>query len=342
MDLKYLLTGIEFRHLRTVVAVAEAGSITKAAKMLYTAQPALSTQLQQIENILGADLFVRTPKGMQLTEAGEQFLVHAKSILKYFSHAVAELKCSSKLVSGSFTIGCANSLANSIGANLMMSLKHSFPKLIPSIQALGGSVLQQSVVAAELDFYITSAGIELIDDDGTVVHSAENISLGSSLVEGIATERFLICLPNDNGSSSGIQNQVIMQDLPVEILETAPLCLFSENHGISKIIDWLADKHDLNIRYYGYTNNTEIMIDLVLSGKCIVILPSSFAELFTRRPNLRLHPLRGYSIQRDIILCYSNDLEVTDTTRIVKESVGDVLRSALSHDLVISNRINRK
>jgi len=338
MDLKYLLTGIEFRHLRTVVAVAEAGSITKAAKILFTAQPALSTQLQQIENILGADLFVRTAKGMQLTEAGEQFLVHAKSILKYFSHAVAELKSSSKLVSGSFTIGCANSLANSIGANLMMSLKHSFPKLIPSIQALGGTALQQSVVAAELDFYITSSDISLSDDKGNVVHSAENVSLGSSLVEYIAVERFLICLPNENNSDSGMKNQVIMKDLPVEILETAPLCLFSENHGISKIIDWLAERHNLNIRHYGYANNTEIMIDLVLSGKCIVVLPSSFAELFTRRPNLRLHPLRGYSIQRDIVLCYSNDLEVSDTTRLVKELVSDVLIKALSYDLIASNR----
>lgn len=333
MELKYLRTGIEFKHLRTVVAVAEAGSITKAAKLLYTAQPALSTQLQQLEHILGADLFVRTPKGMQLTEAGEQFLVHAKSILKYFTHAIEELKSSSKHVSGSFTIGCANSLANSIGANLMMSLKHRFPKLIPSIQALGGTALQQSVVAAELDFYITSSAIELRNGDGAVVHSAENVSLGSSLIEDVAVERFLICLPSDNETSSRAQEQAIRQELPVEILETSPLCLFSEDHGISKIIDWLAEKHDLDITHYGYTNNTEIMIDLVLSGKCIVVLPSSFAELFTRRPNLRLHPLRGYSIQRDIVLCYANDLEVSDTTRLVKELVGEVLRTALSHDL---------
>ena len=333
MELKYLRTGIEFRHLRTVVAVAEAGSITKAAKLLYTAQPALSTQLQQLEHILGVDLFVRTPKGMQVTEAGEQFLVHAKSILKYFSHAVAELKSSSKHVSGSFTIGCANSLANSIGANLMMSLKHRFPKLIPSIQALGGTALQQSVVAAELDFYITSSEIELKTDDDTVVHTAENLSLGSSLVEKLAQERFLICLPSDAETTAGGHDQVILQELPVGILETAPVCLFSEDHGISKIIDWLAAKHDLNITHYGYTNNTEIMIDLVLSGKCIVVLPSSFAELFTRRPNLRLHPLKGYRIQRDIVLCYANDLEVSDTTRLVKELVGEVLRSALSHDL---------
>lgn len=335
MDLKYSRTGIEFKHLRTVIAVAEAGSITKAAKLLYTAQPALSTQLQQLEHILGADLFVRTPKGMQVTEAGEQFLVHAKSMLKYFSHAVAELKSSSKHVSGSFTIGCANSLANSIGANLMMSLKHRFPKLVPSIQALGGTALQQSVVAAELDFYITSSAIELNASDGSVVHRAENLSLGSSLVEEVALERFLICLPSDMDSmpGSGAQENVILQDLPVEILETAPLCLFSEDHGISGIIEWLAEKHDLNISHYGYTNNTEIMIDLVLSGQCIVVLPSSFAELFTRRPNLRLHPLQGYSIQRDIVLCYANDLEVSDTTRLVKELVGEVLRSALVHDL---------
>lgn len=67
------LDGLEIRHLRYFLTVAQAGSISAAAEELRIAQPSLSQQIQRLERRVGLRLFQRTPQGVQLTPAGEVF-----------------------------------------------------------------------------------------------------------------------------------------------------------------------------------------------------------------------------------------------------------------------------
>src|SRR5258706_11105694 len=73
---------MELRHLRYFVAVAEEGSLTVAAKRrLHTAQPSLSRQTRDLEYEVGAQLMVRSARGIELTPAGRIFLDHARLAL---------------------------------------------------------------------------------------------------------------------------------------------------------------------------------------------------------------------------------------------------------------------
>lgn len=72
---------MELRHLRYFVSVAELGSVSRAAEKLFIAQPALSAQIKQLEEEVGAALLVRLPRGVRLTPAGESFFGDAKAIL---------------------------------------------------------------------------------------------------------------------------------------------------------------------------------------------------------------------------------------------------------------------
>jgi LysR family transcriptional regulator, hca operon transcriptional activator len=74
--------GMELRHLRYFVAVAEAGSLTVAAeRRLHTSQPSLSRQIQDLEEEVGAQLLTRRARGIELTPAGRTFLDHARLVL---------------------------------------------------------------------------------------------------------------------------------------------------------------------------------------------------------------------------------------------------------------------
>jgi DNA-binding transcriptional LysR family regulator len=72
---------LELRHLRAVCAIAEEGSVTKAASKLGLTQPAMSAQLRTVERIIGGQLFDRTPNGSVPTELGKQVIGTARLVL---------------------------------------------------------------------------------------------------------------------------------------------------------------------------------------------------------------------------------------------------------------------
>jgi DNA-binding transcriptional LysR family regulator len=72
---------MDLKHLRTFVAIAECGTVSKAALRLHTAQPALSRQIIDLEKELGIALFDRIGRRLRLTAEGEQFLGNCRDLL---------------------------------------------------------------------------------------------------------------------------------------------------------------------------------------------------------------------------------------------------------------------
>ena len=72
---------VSLSQIEYFVAVAEEGHVGRAAERLRVAQPAVSRQIRKLEDELRSELFLRTPRGMRLSEAGVVFLGHARGIL---------------------------------------------------------------------------------------------------------------------------------------------------------------------------------------------------------------------------------------------------------------------
>lgn len=83
---------LELRHLRAVRAVADGGSVSRAATVLGVSQPALTAQVKRIERILGGDLFVRGPSGVRPTELGRFVLARADALLSDMQALVASAR----------------------------------------------------------------------------------------------------------------------------------------------------------------------------------------------------------------------------------------------------------
>jgi DNA-binding transcriptional LysR family regulator len=84
--------GVELRHLRYFVAVADAGTFTHAAEQMFIAQPTLSQQIRRLEEMVGAPLLQRRREGVRLTEAGSVLLEESRSLLSLIDHGVSRTR----------------------------------------------------------------------------------------------------------------------------------------------------------------------------------------------------------------------------------------------------------
>jgi LysR family transcriptional regulator, benzoate and cis,cis-muconate-responsive activator of ben and cat genes len=121
---------MELRHLRYFLAVAETLHFSRAAGQLHLTQPALSRQIRDLENELGAALFRRHGTETRLTAAGERFLLRTREILALSEKAVREVKEAPPLV----RLGHYGTLWVDYYAPAVRAFAKRFPKI--SVQAV--------------------------------------------------------------------------------------------------------------------------------------------------------------------------------------------------------------
>ncbi|MDB6131699.1 MAG: Transcriptional regulator, LysR family [Verrucomicrobiales bacterium] len=123
---------MELRHLRYFLAVGEALNFTRAAAQLRVAQPALSRQVQDLENEIGVDLLKRSPRGVMLTAEGKLFLEEVRELLKRADEAVEKVRALARGEYGELHIGYAPSPTVEI---LPLALA-AFQKAVPRVKVL--------------------------------------------------------------------------------------------------------------------------------------------------------------------------------------------------------------
>ena len=120
---------IDFELYRIFYAVANNGNITKAAEELNISQPAISKSIKNLEEQLGGSLFVRTKRGVILTEEGKEFYNYIKHAIEYISNGENKFTQLINLESGCIKIGVSTTLTK----EFLLPYLERFHKLYPKI-----------------------------------------------------------------------------------------------------------------------------------------------------------------------------------------------------------------
>jgi DNA-binding transcriptional LysR family regulator len=110
--------GIELYHLRYVIAAATLGSFRAAARMLNIRESAISRRIRDLEDEIGAALFVRSHEGVTLTYAGRRFVSRARTALDQIDHAAKDVGAIGRAEDGTVRIGIFSSMASGFLAEL--------------------------------------------------------------------------------------------------------------------------------------------------------------------------------------------------------------------------------
>ena len=121
---------VELRHLRYFVAVAEAENVLRAStQKLHVSQPAVSRQIRDLEDELGVQLFERTGKALNLTDAGRLFLKEARAILERTDEAVANVRGFAQAGETELHVGYSPAVRSQIVSPAL----HEFQQAMPNV-----------------------------------------------------------------------------------------------------------------------------------------------------------------------------------------------------------------
>jgi LysR family nitrogen assimilation transcriptional regulator len=135
---------MELRQLRYFVAIVDHGSLSRAALVMHVAQPALTQQLRQLEQELGAQLLHRSAQGVLSTDAGKVFYEHAQAILKQVVDARSAVTQSTTRPSGSVTLGLPHSISGALALPLLMAVRAHYPEITLQLtEELSGNLAEQ-------------------------------------------------------------------------------------------------------------------------------------------------------------------------------------------------------
>src|SRR5438552_16313939 len=134
---------MELRHLRYFLAVGEALNFTRAAAQLRVAQPALSRQVQDLEDEIGVDLVRRSPRGVTLTAEGKLFLNEVRELLKRADESVEKVRALARGEYGELHIGYAPSPT----VEMLPPALAAFHKAAPRVKVLLHDLSSDELIA---------------------------------------------------------------------------------------------------------------------------------------------------------------------------------------------------
>jgi DNA-binding transcriptional LysR family regulator len=152
---------MEIRQLRAFTAIAELGTFTAGAHRVHVTQAAISMQIRQLENELGARLFVRAPRRVMLTEAGEKLLQRARQILRDHDAAVDEIAELAGAERGRLRIGSASAMVTTdVLPKLLKALHREHSGAEVTVSSGTSEALVHQILGGELDLAFVSLPVE--------------------------------------------------------------------------------------------------------------------------------------------------------------------------------------
>ncbi len=215
-----------FRQIECFLAVARLGNVSRAAEEMFLTQPTLTARLKGLEEEVGDQLFVRTSRGMRLTDAGREFVPHAERVIGSFEEGrrrVAELRGAS---GGQLVLGASPGVGTYALPGLLERFTAAYPQVSISVRTGHSEAILEMTLREEVQLGLTRSmkhpeieSLTLYEDELVLVVDPDHrfTRMGSTDIAEISEEQLILF---DHDSSYYEQTHSMFRDASIRELKT--------------------------------------------------------------------------------------------------------------------------
>jgi DNA-binding transcriptional LysR family regulator len=274
---------MELRQLRYLVALAEEQSFTRAAEREHIAQPALSQQIQKLEQELGLPLVERTTRRVSITDAGNLLVARARRVLTELESARQELDRVRGVQAGHVVVGAMNTMGP-VDITLVLARFHELhPRVELTVRENNSDALAEMLRVDALDLAFLSV--------------TERVESHGLALQQILMEELVVVLPEDHPLAG--REEVRMAELARE-----DFISYREGSRLRELLVGAADEAGFTPRIILESNESRRIRRLVGRGLGIAVLPRSHAFVVTTADPVWVARLVEPALARDITLAW--------------------------------------
>jgi LysR family tcuABC transcriptional regulator len=286
---------MDLKQLRYFTQIIESGSLVKASRQLYIAQPALSQQLAKLEGEVGKALMTRSPKGMAPTENGLALYHHAKYMLRQLDQALSIARDESGAMHGMVSVGLPATTQLALGLPLMRRMRERYPSILVNVVEGMSGHLGQMMRLGQLDL---------------AVLFASDVAPGLK-VEPLLQEELFVILSAHSTLVAKRRTSITLEEA-----SKLPLILPTTAHGLRRRVASEFERRDLAIHVTAEIDSFSLLMSCVMDGMGATIKPMA-AVLVAGEPN---KAWRALSIS-DATISRRNYLDSTEPTMLSPAAV---------------------
>lgn len=302
---------MELRQLKYFIAISDSGSFSKAAEQAHVVQSALSQQIAALEAELEVQLLVRSPRGITLTAAGQLFYQQAQHLLRQVEHVKAQVREGEGRPGGPVSIGLPNTTAAQLSLPLLEACLKRYPGVALHIMEGMSRQLHRAVTNASVDM--------VIQFSGQPVHGLKT--------EKLATEElFLISSAPGQAQAAAARD---VGEVSLDQLRHMPLLLPERGNGLRDLLDKALLDRGVEVTPLAELGSAARLAEAAIQGVGATLLPWGSFHQAHADGRLRVQRIRGLPIRRDLLLCVSSSMPLTDAASVVHELVRTVVQDVI-------------
>jgi DNA-binding transcriptional LysR family regulator len=277
-------SGVELRHIRSFIAVAEELHFGRAAARLHISQPPLSQQIRRLEDEIGSQLFRRTNRRVQLTPAGRAFLAEARQTIASAERAVGAAQRAERGEVGELVIGYVTSATYGPLPDVIRMFRKRLPEVQLKLRNLRSVQQSQALLARRIDVGLVRP------------HAADS----RIVYEALWREPVVVALPSDHPLAH--RTAVDIAELATDIFLIAPA---EDTAAFHDEVFALCRRAGFTPRVDDGVPDVQAALALVAAG--LGINPVAAALQRFRRRGVVYRPLRPLSLRIELGLAWRRD-----------------------------------